>query len=360
MFKLSLSLFFLIGSVNAGHAQTVIDTTPGNCSNLQVGESLRGGGSFLGQTFVAPEPILKTFAFEAYSSAALSVDDFEFRVLVTGAEVNGPFDVQPTTEILFESEPITVRLGTESEWIEVDFGGVELDVDQTYVLLLDGVSTIDGSPGIGGIRRTRCDNPLTDGHIISDENFEEGTIREDAFARQWNVQIGVDFAMVLAFGSAASNGDLDDSGNLDANDIDVLSAALIDGTIDLRFDLDSDGLVDQGDYTTMVVGVMQTFLGDANLDRRVDFADFILLAENFGRDGGWATGDFNGTLNTDFTDFLILAQSFGQSSGTRAVALPEPNGSGLLIWPVILLVTQRRRQRTRKPTHPKLHLRCRT
>lgn len=67
---------------------TVIDTTPSNCSNLAIGR-------YLGQSFKAPEPILKSVSFGAYSSRALGVDDFEFRVLITEADVRGDFDVHP-------------------------------------------------------------------------------------------------------------------------------------------------------------------------------------------------------------------------------------------------------------------------
>ena len=57
-----------------------------------------------------------------------------------------------------------------------------------------------------------------------------------------------------------------------------------------------------------------TLLGDANLDGKVDFNDFNLLAANFGRTGTeWSTGDFNGDGVTNFADFNLLASNFSQN-----------------------------------------------
>ena len=60
--------------------------------------------------------------------------------------------------------------------------------------------------------------------------------------------------------------------------------------------------------------LLQTRRGDANLDGKVDFQDFLSLANNFGRDDhwiSWRTGDLNGDGRVDFADFLILARNFG-------------------------------------------------
>jgi len=53
--------------------------------------------------------------------------------------------------------------------------------------------------------------------------------------------------------------------------------------------------------------------GDANLDGFVNFADFLMLSTNFGKevDAVWADGDFNGDERVDFADFLLLAEEFG-------------------------------------------------
>jgi hypothetical protein len=52
--------------------------------------------------------------------------------------------------------------------------------------------------------------------------------------------------------------------------------------------------------------------GDANKDGKVDFNDYIIFSQNYGKAGGWAQGDFNGDGLVDFKDFLILSQHYGE------------------------------------------------
>ncbi len=56
--------------------------------------------------------------------------------------------------------------------------------------------------------------------------------------------------------------------------------------------------------------------GDSNADGRVDFADFLVVARNFGKRDtqSWTTGDFTGDGRVDMTDFLILAAAFADSA----------------------------------------------
>ncbi len=58
--------------------------------------------------------------------------------------------------------------------------------------------------------------------------------------------------------------------------------------------------------------------GDANRDRRVDFTDLVVLAQNYESTGRtWAEGDFNYDTVVDFNDLVILAQRY-------ETALPLP------------------------------------
>jgi hypothetical protein len=59
--------------------------------------------------------------------------------------------------------------------------------------------------------------------------------------------------------------------------------------------------------------------GDANLDAKVSFADYLAMEAHFGNTGGmnWADGDFNNDGAVTFADYLLLEQHFGQ-------AVPEP------------------------------------
>ncbi len=61
--------------------------------------------------------------------------------------------------------------------------------------------------------------------------------------------------------------------------------------------------------------------GDANLDRRVDFNDLTVLAQNYDRPAaGWGAGDFNHDGVCDFEDLVILAQDYDSALPSPAVA----------------------------------------
>jgi hypothetical protein len=69
------------------------------------------------------------------------------------------------------------------------------------------------------------------------------------------------------------------------------------------------------------IEIMYTLLGDANLDHKVNGADFTLMAANFNDSvtNGWDKGDFNysGTVNGD--DFVLLAENFNQFAAQSSV-----------------------------------------
>jgi len=60
------------------------------------------------------------------------------------------------------------------------------------------------------------------------------------------------------------------------------------------------------------IDLVEPVLGDLNMDRTVDFEDFLLFSSNFGKqDAESADGDFDGDGAVLFTDFLIFAEQFG-------------------------------------------------
>jgi hypothetical protein len=98
--------------------------------------------------------------------------------------------------------------------------------------------------------------------------------------------------------------------------------------------------------------------GDATLDRKVDFDDLLIIAQQYGRPNGqtWVTADFNGDGATSFDDLLTLAQRYGATAladadllagdGTFASdwalavsIVPEPT----LLIPMMVPATRRRR-----------------
>ncbi len=127
-----------------------------------------------------------------------------------------------------------------------------------------------------------------------------------------------------------------------AADLDLLSSVL--GSRDIGFDLDGNGTVDQEDHRMWVEDVFGTFFGDADLNKEVEFGDFLALADGFGGEGGWANGDFDGNGNVDFPDFLALAANFGRGAAGVAAAVPEPTGACLAVFGVLGLIDFRRRR----------------
>ena len=69
-------------------------------------------------------------------------------------------------------------------------------------------------------------------------------------------------------------------------------------------------------------GAVQSLPGDANLDGNVNFADLLVVAQNYNASGAsWAQGDFNGDGSVGFDDLLALAQNYG-----RHLILQPQNG----------------------------------
>ena len=67
-----------------------------------------------------------------------------------------------------------------------------------------------------------------------------------------------------------------------------------------------------GDYRAIVLlGRPSPVPGDANGDGTTDFKDFLIFANNFGKeDAVFADGDFDGDGRVSFLDFLVLAGNF--------------------------------------------------
>ena len=67
-------------------------------------------------------------------------------------------------------------------------------------------------------------------------------------------------------------------------------------------------------YGQVDIGTAEAVIaGDANLDGRVDLADFVILRNNFGISAGlFSTGDFNGDGRVDLADLVILRNHFGR------------------------------------------------
>jgi autotransporter-associated beta strand protein len=113
------------------------------------------------------------------------------------------------------------------------------------------------------------------------------------------------------------------------------------------------------------IEIMYTLLGDANLDGKVNGADFTLMAANFNDSvaHGWDKGDFNYDGAVNGSDFVLLANdfnhyatqsavdaqdlaaldSFAASNGISLATVPEPVSGAIFTLAAIAALSRRRR-----------------
>ena len=76
------------------------------------------------------------------------------------------------------------------------------------------------------------------------------------------------------------------------------------------------------------------------MNKVINFADFVLMANNFGQsDTGWGEGNFNLDSVTNFTDFVELANHFGMTFPSTQV--PEPDVMAMLCVGVLAALHRR-------------------
>ena len=142
-------------------------------------------------------------------------------------------------------------------------------------------------------------------------------------------------------------GDFNENGMWDANDIDLLTAAVNDeNNNDPLFDVDGNNSVDSQDRTHWVKDIVGTYMGDSNLDGEFNSADLVGIfqageyEDDNEKNSGWASGDWNGDAEFDSGDLVLAFQDGGFEQGPREAlaTVPEPSGLGLLtivlvLWP---------------------------
>jgi hypothetical protein len=150
--------------------------------------------------------------------------------------------------------------------------------------------------------------------------------------------------VIVATEPMGVGGDFDRNGVLDMSDLLALTDVVDAGSNDPRFNLTGDEVVNLIDRDTWITKIKKTTLGDANLDGRVEFSDFLALSKNYGQPGDWAAGDFDGDRQIQFPDFLILSENYGRGS-MATTSVPEPTAGTLFAIAAIAFIPFRRRFR---------------
>ena len=146
-------------------------------------------------------------------------------------------------------------------------------------------------------------------------------------------------------------GDLNESGDYDAGDIDALSAAIQANSTDTEFDVNQDGSVDAVDRIYWIKELARTFVGDANVDGEFGTSDLTkvfqagqyedAIAEN----SSWETGDWNGDFDFDTSDLVAAFQDGGFEQGPLvAKGVPEPTSLHALFGMTCLFFSRLFRQ----------------
>ncbi len=96
-----------------------------------------------------------------------------------------------------------------------------------------------------------------------------------------------------------------------------------------------------GDFSLVTLEPLD---GDYNGDGTVDAADYTIYRDTLGQSVALGSGaDGNGNGVVDAGDYTVWANNYGATSGSPAVAVPEPTTIGLLILSAFTLSTRRRR-----------------
>lgn len=147
-------------------------------------------------------------------------------------------------------------------------------------------------------------------------------------------------------------GDFNDSGALELEDINLLTASSASGANDPGFDLTADGLVNADDVTKWIKDdtIGNSWIGDANFDGEFNSSDFVAVFQaglfETGNPANWSQGDWNGDGVFGSSDFVSAFQDGGFEVGPRGAAVasvPEPASLVLLLIGSLALFGQRRR-----------------
>lgn len=249
---------------------------------------------------------------------------------------NGPHENHTGTSWLTLDGPLsdnTDPMNTNSEqapWVEYD---VHVDRAGVYNLMFRSGGTsemgnsiyamIQGARRIGdevGEIETTVDG-FWDWNTAGDWEFDAAG---DYVIRLMHQEAGIavdSMRFTARYSSQQVRGDFNGDNVVGEADIQAMFATIYEASENRWFDLNFDEVVDELDLIELVTGVLDTAMGDVNLDQKVDLADLARLATNFGTesDALWGQGDMNGDGMVDLADLAKIATNFGFGTGQGAI-----------------------------------------
>ena len=137
------------------------------------------------------------------------------------------------------------------------------------------------------------------------------------------------------------DGDFNLDGNVDLDDLDVLTNQVNSASGDLDFDVNGDGALSFADRVFWLEEIANTFVGDSNFDGQFDSSDMIRAfqsgeyEDSIPNNSTWQEGDWNGNGDFESGDLILAFQRGGYESGPRmslasATTVPEPTGLSTL------------------------------
>lgn len=267
-------------------------------------------------------------------------DDFVIRAIGTTRVAGEDWDATGEQTFAFsDTESFTAKNGWLAGFLTSDPDG-QSDLARSPIPFVG--STVEGwltgsSAPATGVPAIAVGQPITEGG--------SGTFVEGAGKRRYQFNI-------MAEGKASLPGDYNSNGQLDASDIDALTAAVLAGDTATRYDLDNNGAVNAADRTMWVESLKKTYLGDANLDGQFNSTDLIFVfqrgkyEDTVEDNATWEDGDWDGDRDFNSSDFVIAFQGAGYESGPRAATstVPEPTSSCILTALTLLGIVRSRRK----------------
>jgi hypothetical protein len=166
---------------------------------------------------------------------------------------------------------------------------------------------------------------LLTAHFIAKADLRQTKVRFSGHAAA-----GYDL-VATPIGISSASGDVNDDGDLDAMDIDLVAAAIRDSLDESRFDLTRDDSIDEADRRYLIDTIFGTSAGDSDLDGIFNSGDLVAVfqagkyEDGIPGNAGWEQGDWNGDGDFDSSDLVSAFQTgkYVVAAGLGTPKLPQ-------------------------------------